>query len=236
MEPKATTVYDLRSRAAKNAILAGAAWISLLTPATDTVYLPALVSVRASLGGSEDAVTASVSVYMACVGLFCLVWGPLSDRFGRRAPLIGSLACFIAFTAACPASPGIGALIALRALEGAFVGSTISVTQGIVADTFAPHERGTALGYYFLPLLVGPIVAPIVGGALSARFSWRATFWLLLALGGVLLAVALLLPETHPHFAQLLRRKARSSASVAGIRGVKNGDTTGCWLGQLVCS
>ena len=209
------TVYDLRSRAAKNAILAGAAWISLLTPATDTIYLPALPSVLDSLGGGDDAVTASVSVYMACVGIFSLVWGPLSDRFGRRAPLLGSLALFLAFTAACPASPSIGALIVLRAFEGVFVGSTISVTQGVIADTFAPAERGTALGLFFLPLLVGPIVAPIVGGALAAAFSWRATFWLLVALGGVLFVVALLLPETHPHYAQLLRRSARSSGAAA---------------------
>ena len=214
----AATVYDLRSRAAKNAILAGAAWISLLTPATDTIYLPALPSVHDSLGGGDDAVTASVSVYMACVGIFSLVWGPLSDRFGRRAPLLGSLALFLAFTAACPASPSIGALIVLRAFEGVFVGSTISVTQGVIADTFAPAERGTALGLFFLPLLVGPIVAPIVGGALAAAFSWRATFWLLVALGGVLFVVALLLPETHPHYAQLLRRSARSRAAEARAR------------------
>ena len=213
--PTPVSVYDLRPRAAKLWILAGAACISVLTPATDTVYLPALPSVRRSLGGSEDAVTASVSVYMAAVGLCCLLWGPLSDRFGRRAPLLGSLALFLAFTAACPFSPSIGALIVLRALEGAFVGSTVSVTQGVIADTFAPHERGTALGLFFIPLLVGPIVAPIVGGALSAAFTWRATFWLLLALGGALFLVALALPETHPHYAQLLRRQARGEASAA---------------------
>ena len=211
--PPPRSVYELRSPAAKRWILAGAAWISLLTPATDTIYLPALTSVRAALGGSADAVTATVSVYMACVGLCSLVWGPLSDRVGRRAPLVACLALFLAFTAACAFAPTIDALVGLRACEGVFVGATISVTQAVVADTFAPHERGTALGLFFLPLLVGPILAPIVGGALAAAFGWASTFWLLLVLGGALFFVALALPETHLHLAQQLRRRGGEGAA-----------------------
>ena len=197
----APSIYDRRPRALKNAILAAAACTSILVPATDTIYLPALDSVRRSLGGSIDEVAASVSVYMAMVGVFSLLWGPLSDRYGRRRPLILSLVLFLVATAACPFSPTMTSLIVLRAIEGAVVCASVTVAQGVVADTFAPHERGTALGLFFLPLLVGPIVAPIVGGALSGWQDWRATFFLLLVLGALILPIVCWLPETHHYFA-----------------------------------
>jgi multidrug resistance protein len=195
------SIYDRRPRALKNAILAAAACTSILVPATDTIYLPALDSVRKSLGGTIDEVAASVSVYMAMVGVFSLLWGPLSDRYGRRRPLILSLVLYLLSTAACPFSPTMTSLIILRAVEGAVVCASVTVAQGVVADTFAPHERGTALGLFFLPLLVGPIVAPIMGGALSGWQDWRATFYLLLVLGALILPIVCWLPETHHYFA-----------------------------------
>lgn len=200
-EIEEVSIYNVRQRRQKHFILAAAAFISILTPFTDTVYLPALHSVEKSLkGADQDTVAASVSVYMAAVGVVSLLWGPCSDKWGRRNPILVSLVLYLAFTLGCIWSPDIGSLIGLRAVEGAVVGSTISVTQGVIADTFAPHERGTAMGWFLVPLLVGPIVAPLVGGALAAAFDWRATFALLAGLGILIALLASFLPETHQYF------------------------------------
>lgn len=94
------------------------------------------------------------------------------------------------------------------------MGSSISVTQGIVADCWRPMERGWAMGVYMTPLLVGPILAPIIGGALSAAMDWRATFILLSALGVLIFAIAFCLPETH-QWMVVQRRKKLHDAVVA---------------------
>ena len=192
-------------------ILLVAATTSTLTPFSDTIVLPALVSMRASLSGSsDDSDAAIVSVYMAAVGLLTLVWGPLSDAVGRRTPLLMTLAFYLVFTIACIWADSAWVLVGLRACQGAFVGSTISITLAVVADVFPPAERGSAMGLFFVPLLVGPIVAPIVGGAIAeAALSWRGVFVLLAALGCVIFClISGCLPETQQWHALCSRRAA----------------------------
>ena len=155
----------LRPPALQRRILLISATVAMLTPFTDTIVLPALPAMRASLpGGDADSDAAIISVYMAAVGLFTLVWGPLSDCVGRRAPLLATLAAFVASTVGCVFAPSAWGLVGLRAMQGAFVGSTIVVTMATVADGFAPAERSTAIGLYFAPLLscvVAQIMSPL---------------------------------------------------------------------------
>ena len=199
----------------KRSILLSAAVISLLTPVTDTIILPTLAALSSALPGSSvDGAAALVSAYMACVGVFTLVWGPLSDTFGRRSPLALSLLLYVACTVACIFAPTMGALIGLRALQGCVTGSTIAITQGIVADTFAPAERGYAMGVYFVPLLVGPIVAPVVGGLVSSALDWRGVFILLAAFSAPLLALLASMPETQHYAVARARRAAQPEAPV----------------------
>lgn len=195
------SIYDIRSSSARWRILLIAAFISILTPVTDTIILPALVAIRDDLPGSTpDTDAALVSVYMGSVGLCNLGWGPASDYFGRRRPLFLSLILFLAATPGCLFAPTASTLLAARAAQGCVVGATIAVTQAIVADTFAPHERGTALGLFFVPLLIGPILAPVIGGALTASFDWRSIFSFLAVAGAFVFMLVLQLPETHHYY------------------------------------
>ena len=174
-----------------------AATVSVLTPVTDTIILPALIALRGDLVDStDDSDAALVSVYMAAVGFSNLFWGPLSDNFGRRRPLGCCLVCFFVVTLACYWAPSAAALLCARAAQGLIVSGTIAITQGIVADTFPPEERGTATGLYFVPLLVGPIVSPVIGGALTSAFGWRSIFAFLSAAAPLLLVCVYFLPET----------------------------------------
>lgn len=210
----ATTVsiYDTRDARARWRILLSASLISLLTPVTDTIILPALGALRGDLPGSTaDTDAALVSAYMVALGVCSLAWGPMSDALSRRAPLAASIVLFLAATLGCVFARDAAALLGARAAQGAFVGATIAITQGIVADVFAPAERGTALGLFFVPLLVGPIVAPVVGGALTAAAGWRAIFYLLAAAAPPLLALVAAMPETH-HFLAARAWAARPGA------------------------
>ena len=135
---------------------------------------------------------------MGAVGVGQLVWGPLSDRYGRLKVLYSTLFAYLALTIGCGLSPNIYALIAFRTAQGFVVGSTVVSAQAIIADMYAPAERGAAMGGFLAPMLVGPIIAPLVGGALSDAFTWRATFYLLLVMTALIaLCCYLIVPETQ---------------------------------------
>ena len=166
-------IYARYNASEKRAILVVSGLIALLTPFTDTIYLPTLASVASDLDTSQTLVSLSVSIYLAAVGLGQLVWGPLADKFGRLIILYVALVAYEATTVACIFSPNIGVLIALRTLEGFFVGSTIVIASTLISDCFAPSERGSAMGAMLGPLLIGPIIAPLIGGILSQHLGWR---------------------------------------------------------------
>jgi MFS family permease len=224
-------LFSLHAPTKKRFILASAAFICMLTPFCDTIYLPALKSVAETLPGASDVdrLQATVSVYMAAVGIFSLVWGPVSDRWGRLPPIYVALVLFIAVTAGCAEAPDVDSLIVLRAVQGGVVGATATVTQGVVADVFAPHERGTAMGWFLVPLLVGPIAAPIVGGALAAYAGWRSTMYLLLGLAVALLGLAAFLPETHHYHVlhdRICKGKSKGADSAAAAAAAPSSTTT----------
>jgi MFS transporter, DHA1 family, multidrug resistance protein len=171
-------IYASYSSRQQRLILLAGAMISILTPFTDTVYLPALESVGEDLHCSQTMVALTVSFYLAAVGgsLFCaslihyyferpvmlsmllfflftvgqIVWGPLSDYYGRLSVLYVSLAIFEAFTIACIFARDINTLIVLRTVQGFIVGNAVVAVQAIISDVFAPAQRGAAMGAFLV--------------------------------------------------------------------------------------
>ncbi|CAF3810282.1 unnamed protein product [Rotaria sp. Silwood1] len=135
-------------------------------------------------------------------GLFGILWGPLSDRFGRKRILCMALFFFVFISIVCTFAPNIVVLLVFRALQGAAVSATLVVGQGIIADIYPPETRGWYTGIFFVPFLIGPVIGPLIGGALSEKFGWRSTFVLLSAFSFlVALCIQILLPETHQYIA-----------------------------------
>eukprot|EP00775_Hariotina_reticulata_P004208 gene4208-4457_t len=155
--------------------------------------------VQSDLHTTQELVAASVSIYMFMVGAASLVWGPLADRFGRRITYFAALAAFLGSTIVCMFAPTIGVLVAFRALQGAGVTALVTTGSGVLADVFPPQQRGRASGIFMIPLLIGPVIGPLLGGALSQYFGWRSCFIALAAFGVaiVLPLLVLVVPETH---------------------------------------
>lgn len=147
---RVVSIYDINSPFQKKIILIIGSAIAMLTPFTDTIYLPAMPIISQYYNAPDASVAASMSSYLGCVGIGQIIWGPLSDRYGRLPILYISFIGYVAFTIGCIFAATIYQLIILRSIEGLFIASTIVSVQAIISDAFAEKERGAAMGYFLV--------------------------------------------------------------------------------------
>jgi DHA1 family bicyclomycin/chloramphenicol resistance-like MFS transporter len=163
------------------------------------MYLPSFPLVTRDLGASSSQVQLTLTAFMVGMAAGQLLWGPASDRFGRRRPLLWAVVLFMVSSALAPLSPTVWALVAARAVQG-FTGSAGVVIGRAVARDLA---SGPALARVFSLLGVigglAPVVAPVVGGLLVGPAGWRGILWCITVLGAaMLLAVLVAVRETLP--------------------------------------
>ncbi|MFG1921039.1 multidrug effflux MFS transporter [Cryptosporangium sp. NPDC048952] len=164
------------------------ALLSAIAPLATDMYLPGFPTMADELGTDAASVQLTLTTFMAGLAIGQLVIGPLSDRWGRRRPLlIGAAVCVIA-SALCAVAPNVGALIAFRFLQGFAGAAGVVLGRAIVADTV----RGAAAARIFSVLMtiggIAPVVAPLLGGALLGPVGWRGVFVVLTVLALVMLA------------------------------------------------
>ena len=170
---------------------------SITGPMGTSIMLPAIDDIVDKLDTTVSMVNVSVGIYLLSLGIFPLWWSSFSERFGRRSVYFISFVLFVAFSIGTSLSPNISALIVLRVLQGGSSASVQAVGAGTIADLFVPQERGKAMGWYYLGPLMGPFLAPILGGAVSQAWGWRATQWLLMIFAACnLISITFFLPET----------------------------------------
>jgi len=189
----------IRSRGATVRLVVILGALSAFAPLAIDMYLPALPALTADLHGSASEIQLTLTACFVGLALGQVVAGPLSDAYGRRRPLLVGLAAFAVASLLCAAAPSIGALVALRVVQGAAGAAGIVISRAVVRDLF----HGTELArFYALTMIVNgaaPILAPIVGGLVLLVSSWHGTFVVLAAIGVVLfLTAALGLPESLP--------------------------------------
>jgi len=147
------------------------------------LYLPSLPSMGRALHASPGAVGATLSAFLAGMGMGQLVHGPLSDRIGRRPPLLGGIALYVLASIVAARAPGIAVLIGARFVQGLGGCAALVVSRAVVRDRFPTHETARVFSLLTLVLGVAPVLAPLAGSGLLAAFGWRAIFWALTLFG-----------------------------------------------------
>jgi len=167
-------------------------------PLSTDMYLPALPAIGAYFSVGTADVQMTLSVYLAGFAFAQLVVGPLSDRFGRRPVLVGGMAVFVVTSIACALSDSIVVLTVFRFFQAVGACAGGAVGRAVVRDIHSPKEGARLLAHMGTAMAIGPLVAPLIGGQLTAAFGWSANFWALAAFGLVLFVIAgATLPETH---------------------------------------
>ena len=173
--------------------------LTMFGPLSLDLYLPALPQLADDLGTSASAAQLSITACLVGLAVGQLVAGPLSDRFGRKRPLMIGLLAYLLASVACALAPTATVLIVLRLIQGLGGAAGIVISRAIARDLYS----GSALMIFFSRLLLvaglAPVLAPILGGQLSRIMSWRGIFGVLAGFGAVLLLAGWLgLKETLP--------------------------------------
>ncbi|PJI94559.1 multidrug effflux MFS transporter [Luteimicrobium subarcticum] len=179
------------------------AWILLLgalaaLPAfTTDMYLPTLPDVGHDLHTTDAGAQLTMSAMLIGSALGTLVIGPLSDRFGRRPPLLVGLAGHVVTSLLCVVAPTIGVLVGLRTVQGMFNAACAVTSMAIIRDRFAGADAARMLSRLMLVIGLSPLLAPTIGSLVEGFGGWRGTFVVLAGMGVVLAVVVWrVLPET----------------------------------------
>ena len=173
--------------------------MAAIGPFSIDMYLPALPAIGASLDATAGAVQGTLAIYFLGLAFGQVLYGPLSDRYGRRAPLFVGFGLYTIAAVACALAPDVQALTAARLVQALGGCAGMVIARAVVRDV--TDERGAVrlMAQLMLVMGVAPIVAPMVGGAVLPVFGWRGIFWLLVIYGATMLTViALFLPESLP--------------------------------------
>ncbi|MFJ8712455.1 multidrug effflux MFS transporter [Streptomyces violaceus] len=173
--------------------------LTAVPPLAMDMYLPSLPEVTRSLHAPAATVQLTLTACLAGMALGQLVVGPMSDRWGRRRPLLAGLAVFVVATVLCALAPTVELLVAFRLAQGLAGAAAIVIARAVVRDLY----DGMAMARFFSTLMlisgVAPIVAPLIGGQVLRVTDWRGVFVVLTVIGiaiGVLVWTKL--PETLP--------------------------------------
>ncbi|MBN9438341.1 multidrug effflux MFS transporter [Bosea sp. (in: a-proteobacteria)] len=193
------------------AMTAVLAMLTALGPLSTDFYLPSLPEIARALGTDIAGAQATLSAFLFGFAAGQIVWGPLSDRLGRRPVLLIGLGLFLVMTLACAFAPSIEALIGARFAQALGASGPIVLGRAMVRDLYDGPRAGRELARMGMIMGLVPAVAPVVGGLLQNAFGWRSTFIATLLVGlAVLAVVATIMPET-------IRRRSPEKLSLLAI-------------------
>lgn len=181
--------------------------LSALAPFSIDMYLPAFPAIAKGLDTDISQVALSLTSYFVGISIGQLFYGPITDKFGRKKPLLFGLTVFLLASIGCALSPTINWLIAMRVVLalGGCVGMVVS--RAVVRDLFPVSEIAKIFSILMLIVGVAPILAPTIGGWVLTVSTWRTIFYFLTAFSFILiLSVFFYLPESkNPNRAKSLK-------------------------------
>jgi DHA1 family bicyclomycin/chloramphenicol resistance-like MFS transporter len=192
--------------------------LSAFGPLSNDMYLPALPQLANDLGVGASAAQLTLTTCLAGLAVGQLVSGPMSDRYGRRRPLLAGVVVYAVASALCAVAPSAAFLIVFRFVQGAAGGFGIAVSRAVARDLHAGDALARFLSTLMLVNGLAPILAPVVGAQVLRFTSWRGVFWVLAAIGAVLaVGTVLWLRETLPRELRTEGGFATTRATVAEL-------------------
>ena len=168
-----------------------------IQPVATDLYLPALPTIKAEFGAELSQVQLTLSALLLAFGTSQLMWGPLSDRFGRRPILLWGLSTFTLAGLGCVLAGSMQELIVWRALQGAAMGAVVMCARAIVRDLYTPESGAGVMSKALTGLGVLACASAPLGGLLTDLWSWHAALSLVMGFGAIaLVLVALTFKET----------------------------------------
>lgn len=190
---------------------------TFISPVGSSISSPVLSAISSDLGIPRGSIleNMSLSIFVLAYALGPLIWGPLSELYGRLVILQVSNIWFLLFNTLCAIAKTPTQMLVFRFLAGFGGAAPQSLGGGIVGDLWSPEERGMAMSVYSLAPLVGPSTGPLVGGWIAERTHWSWVFWSV-SIADALLQIAgfIFLQETYAP--ELLKRKARTMRKTTG--------------------
>jgi EmrB/QacA subfamily drug resistance transporter len=229
----------LPSRPARRWVLALTSAASLMVMLDMLVVTTALSTIRLDLGATIEQLEWTVNAYTLSFAVLLMTASALGDRFGRRRLLAGGLALFTAASAACALAPGIGWLIAARAVQGAGSAMVVPLAMASLAAAFPAEQRARALGLFSGVTGLATVGGPLVGGAVVQGLAWQWIFWLNVPIG--LLLIPLILRRIEEGFAagtglDLLGVVLVTGAALGLVWGLVRGNGAGWGSLEVVAS
>jgi DHA1 family bicyclomycin/chloramphenicol resistance-like MFS transporter len=160
-----------------------------LQPVTTDLYLPALPAITQGFGAGMGQAQLTLTALLLAFGLSQLVWGPLSDRFGRRPILLWGMAAYTASSVACALAPSMAWLIAGRTLQGIAMGAGVMAARAVVRDLFQPAQGATVMSQGLTGLGIIACACAPLGGMLTDWLGWRIALLMLAVFGAATLAL-----------------------------------------------
>jgi DHA1 family bicyclomycin/chloramphenicol resistance-like MFS transporter len=207
---------DVRRGSTRLIVVLGA--LSAFGPITTDLYLPSLPQAATALHASQAGIQLSLTTCLIGLALGQLLAGPLSDRWGRRRPMIAGMAVFTVASVLCAVAPTVALLDVARLLQGLAGAAGIVISFAIIRDSWSGTQGARAFSILLGVNGAAPVIAPVAGAQLLRVIDWRGLFGVLAGLGLIFLIVAIAgVPETLPPQA---RHRGEFTATFAALRRI----------------
>ncbi len=174
------------------------ALLTALEPLSIDLYLPGFILISEAFSTSIESVQISLSTFLGGFAIGQLIWGPLADKFGRKKPILLSLAIFTIASVACLHVTTIEQLWVVRFIQAIGGCGGVVISRAVVTDYFEKSDTLKIFSILALIMGVAPIIAPTIGNGVLSLFSWKGLFGTMAALGGIMFILTLFfLPETY---------------------------------------
>jgi DHA1 family bicyclomycin/chloramphenicol resistance-like MFS transporter len=177
--------------------------LSAFGPMSMSIYTPAMTTIGHALMATDEEVKLTLTTFLIGFSAGQILYGPLSDKYGRKPVLLVGAAVYTLMGLACAFAPTVQELIVLRIFHGLGVCSGAVMSRAIVRDTFGHHGSARVMSWISLGINIAPAIAPIMGGYLTAWFGWQSIFFVLALFGAIVFVVVLFgLRESNPYLGQ----------------------------------